>query len=289
MALRRGRRGVSSPDSRPGGCARRRCLCRAVALFALGAGLALGSLQASAFSSSLGPEQVGEWGPLLSWPTQGKHLILMPTNKVLVWPTGTGAYVWNPATGEFTPVPATFGNVHCAGHGTLADGSPIVVGGEEVNSTNGIKVTATFDPVTETWTNRTPMKYARWYPTVTILGDGRVLAVSGRNESGSISTIPEIYDPQTDAWTELTGASRNQPVYPFMYLLPNGEVFDAAPRAATQYLDVSGSGSWSPGPVSGWDNGSGSCCSESGPCTGSGRSSARAAPTPPTRVPASST
>ena len=99
-----------------------------------------------------------------------------------------------------------------------------------MSSTNGIKITATFDPLTETWTNRTPMRYARWYPTVTTLGDGRVLAVSGRNESGSISTISEVYDPQTDTWTELTGASRSQALYLFMYLFANGQVFDAAPR-----------------------------------------------------------
>src|SRR6185369_3207124 len=39
-----------------------------------------------------------------------------------------------------------------------------------------------------------------------------------------IALIPEVYNPKTNVWTALTGASKSVPLYPFMYVLPNGKV-----------------------------------------------------------------
>ena len=33
----------------------------------------------------------------------------------------------------------------------------------------------------------------RWYPTVLTLGDGRVIAVSGRGADGKLDRVPEIF------------------------------------------------------------------------------------------------
>jgi PKD repeat protein len=272
MFCERERRGVLGKPSGFGDRRLRSPRGRLVAVLLAVAGMLVAGLpQTSAGTSSTGSDQIGEWGPILNWPTQGKHLILMPTGKVLVFPVGDKTYVWNPATGEFKFVPATFGDIHCAGHVTLADGDPLVVGGVNVDPFVGIKLNARFDAATETWTVLTPMKYARWYPTVTTLGDGRVLAISGTDEAKAKSAIPEVYDPATDTWTQLTGASRTQPLYPFMYVAPDGRVLDAAPKGANQYLNVAGSGSWSSGPTRPWDNQSGGCCNESGGMYGKGK------------------
>ena len=257
-------------DVRTRGRARRaRFAAIAVALVAVPLGVV--SAVAGAGAAVSGGETVGEWGPIRNWPTQGKHLILLPTNKVLAFPTGNSAYLWDLATDTFTAKPATFGDIHCAGHVTLADGSALVVGGVDVSPFVGIKVNARFDPATESWTELAPMKYARWYPTATTLGDGRVLAASGTDETKSKVRIPEVYDPVTNTWTELTNAGNTQSLYPFMYQLPNGKVYAAAPKGATEYLDVNGAGAWTSGPTSGWDNLSGGCCSESGAMYATGK------------------
>jgi PKD repeat protein len=227
-------------------------------LLGLGAQQSEGTLSADA-------AQAGEWSSVVSWPAMAKHMILLPYDKALIFSTGADVQLWNIASNTFKPVPATFGDLHCAGHVTLADGSAFVVGGQLGSPFVGIKVAATFDPATESWTNRTPMHYARWYPTVTTLPDGRVLATGGTDEGKGKVRIPELYDPATDTWTELPGAAKTQPLYPFMYVDPtSGRLYDAAPAERTEFLDVNGTGSWSPGSLSGWDNQAGGCCSEAG-------------------------
>src|SRR5262249_21684966 len=124
------------------------------------------------------PAQVGQCGPVLNWGVQGKHMVLQPNGKLLVWPTGNDARVWDPATGAFLQTPAPFGDLHCAAQATLADGRTIVAGGVNGDPHIGTHITALFDPATNTWTQGTPMHFARWYGTVTALPDGRVLAAS---------------------------------------------------------------------------------------------------------------
>ena len=93
------------------------------------------------------PSDSGEWGPLLDWGVQAKHMIQLSTGKVLVWSTGDNARVWDPTTGTFTLAPATFGDLHCAGQSTLADGRVIVVGGQNGSPHNGHNITSLFDPI----------------------------------------------------------------------------------------------------------------------------------------------
>ncbi len=193
-----------------------------------------------------------EWGPVLDWGFQGKHAILLPTGDVLVFSTGENARVWDPETGQFTAVPAFFGDLHCAGHATLADGRVIVIGGVDGPPHTGINVTALFDPFTNTWSRGALMLEGRWYPSVTTLADGRVLVTSGDDEHGNRVTVPEVYDPLEDRWTALPGADRDQALYPLMYQLPDGTVMDAGPQASTFLLYRAGSGSWTVGPAPPW-------------------------------------
>ena len=58
------------------------------------------------------------------------------------------------------------------------------------------------------------------------------------------NTLPSIYNPQTDTWTDLPGASRRMPLYPFMFVLPNGKLFDAGPDTTTRTFDLN-TGQWS--------------------------------------------
>ena len=139
-------------------------------------------------------------------------------------------------------------NLFCAGQITIGDGRLLVVGGH-VQAYEGIKDTILFNPQTGTWAQGADMSVARWYPTVTQLPDGRAFVVSGDNitlkEPGmsvpltdASNTLPSIYNPATDAWTDLPQASRRMPLYPFMFLLPNGKLFDAGPDTTTRTFDL---------------------------------------------------
>lgn len=196
------------------------------------------------------PSDTGAWGPIMDWGVQAKHMVMLSTGRVLVWSTGDNARVWDPITGTFTLSPATFGDLHCAGQTALADGRIIVVGGQAGSPHDGTNITALFDPSTETWTRGQDMTDLRWYATATTLPDGRVLATSGDAPGGSRSTVPEVYDPATDTWTRLTTAPRSQGLYPFMFVLPDGRVFEAGSKNATALLSMTGSPSWSAGPTS---------------------------------------
>jgi hypothetical protein len=193
---------------------------------------------------------VGAWEQVNNWGIFGKHMTLMHNGKVLVWPTGEDAFVWDPVTNIKTPVPALFGDLHCAAQTTLADGRVIVLGGVIVSPHDGITVTAIFDPNTNLWTQGTPMHYARWYPTSTTLADGRVLVTSGDMPGDIRADIPEIYDPVANTWTVMPNAVKDLGLYPNMFVLPNGRAFAAGTKTNTYLLDPNNvNATWSNGPT----------------------------------------
>ena len=123
-----------------------------------------------------------------------------------------------------------------------------MVGGHE-QAYEGLADTNLYNPQTGGWTRGADMSVERWYPTVTQLPDGRAFVVSGDNVTlkqpgmsvpltDASNTLPSIYNPETDAWTDLPSASRRMPLYPFMFLLPNGKLFDAGPDTTTRTFDL---------------------------------------------------
>src|SRR5829696_4315579 len=40
----------------------------------------------------------GQWAPVINWQIFGKHMALLPNGKVLAWPTGADAFLWDPIT-----------------------------------------------------------------------------------------------------------------------------------------------------------------------------------------------
>ena len=94
----------------------------------------------------------------------------------------------------------------------------------------GIKDTFEFDPVEERYVRVDPMDKARWYPTLVTLPDGKVLSVSGLDESGEILYGDnEIYDPETKKWSE--APNRYFPTYPALFLTAGGKLFYSGANA----------------------------------------------------------
>src|SRR6266850_3316077 len=186
-------------------------------------------------SSPNDPTIVGQWSAPTTWPLVSVHLNVLPTGKVLAWDNSidhanhlNAAVVWDPITNVFTDVTNPAVNVFCAGQTQLADGKIIVVGGH-IDNDIGINAVTVFDPFTLMWTSKTPMSSARWYPGATTLADGRVLALVGTtNCKDCIAGTPEVYNPATDSWQTLTGAtSAFARYYPHSFVLPDGRVLVA--------------------------------------------------------------
>jgi hypothetical protein len=227
----------------------------------------VGTGPASSPSASVTPTSSGggQWGPLLNWPMTTVHSILMDNGKVLQfdgWQQPEPTEVYNPATQTFATQTAP-DSVFCSGMAELPDGRVMVIGGYGVLSTGnlGIVDTNLFDPATNTWTRVADMHYARWYPDLTELGDGRFVAISGNTtDENHWADTPEVFDPATGQWTALTGVSTSQvheAEYPFSYLLPNGNVFTIGPSADKSFELNVGAKTWTQvGGASGVVNGS---------------------------------
>jgi hypothetical protein len=194
-----------------------------------------------------GPDDIGSWGRVFDLGASAVHSVLMRNGKILLWRFSEHARVYDPADGSITVAPTAIGNFFCGGQVVLPDGRVLVFGGQ-ITLPNGIKQAATFDPVTNAWTQVTSMNYARWYPSGTVLSDGRVLVGNGNNENGAVVDAFEIYDPATNSWSVLSGADRTQPLYSFNFLLPDGKIFESVPKPVTGLLDL-GTHAWSAGPT----------------------------------------
>jgi hypothetical protein len=186
---------------------------------------------------------VGQWTAPANWPLVAIHATLLPTGNVLAWDGADqkgAAFIWNPTTNSFTSKNPP-DNIFCAGHCILPDGRVFVAGGHLANFA-GIPDANIFNSGTNSWSQVRSMSYGRWYPTATMLPDGRVLVVAGDDGCPScVAAVPEIYNPASNTWVQLPGAENALPEYPHLFVLPDGRVLatgsfeEAIP---TQVLDI---------------------------------------------------
>ena len=202
-----------------------------------------------AAQAQTGPSVTGEWGPILSWPLEVTHASLLSNGKVLMWPPyklGDHAHVWDPATNTFTASPKVGYNIFCTGHSHLADGRVLVSGGQLGSVLYGLPYASIYDPATDSWTHLSDMQAPRWYPTNTTLANGDILVTSGQIDPVTgINGLPQVWQAATQTWRDLSSAQLIVPLYPRMFLAPNGKAFYAGESPRTRYLDTTGTGQWS--------------------------------------------
>jgi hypothetical protein len=194
--------------------------------------------------SSVPPSAVatqGSWASPIRTPVVAVHVHLLVNGKVLLWGDIGNAYLWTPG-GGFTSIAKTH-RIYCSGHSYLPDGRILVVGGTSPG-TRGLRLSTIFDPATSRWTRTSSMAQGRYYPTITTLPNGNMLAISGHDTAKVVVTIPEVWNGST--WRRLTTAplSIPNPFYPAMFVAPNGRVFLAGFNQPTRYLNVGGTGQW---------------------------------------------
>jgi hypothetical protein len=133
-----------------------------------------------------------------------------------------GTTVWH-YPGPDTDQPATPVDMFCVGHAFLPDGRLLVAGGtEQYDPFLGLRQSITFDPATLAWTAQPEMAGGRWYPSLLALGDGRVLATAGLDETNMLNIVPEIYRDGV-GWTSLP-PSPHWPMYGHLFLLDDGRI-----------------------------------------------------------------
>ncbi len=182
----------------------------------------------------------GSWSPQFPWPVVAIHLSLLPSGKVLSWGHAGTPQIWDPSTGEFTPVPCP-ALLFCAGHTFLPDGRLLVSGGH-IASDRGIPDITIFSPGAGEWKTSTLMRRGRWYPTATMLANGSVVIMAGRDEASSEVAEPEVWS--SSGVRVLSGASLVLPYYPRTFLAPDGRIYYAGEQQRTRFLNPAGTGSW---------------------------------------------
>jgi hypothetical protein len=182
----------------------------------------------------MAPQQ-GVWRLLeQSSGTLAVHAALLHTGDVLFFAGSSndpdrhnahqyGTTVWHyPDPDSVQPVTPV--DLFCVGHAFLPDGRLLAAGGtEQYDPFLGLRQAITFDPITLTWTPQQEMAGGRWYPSLLALGDGRVLATAGLDETSTLNVVPEIY---TDGagWAQQP-VSPHWPLYGHLFLLADGRMF----------------------------------------------------------------
>ena len=162
------------------------------------------------------------------------HAALLHTGDVLFF-SGSGAdpddhearrfrtRVWHYPSRRFSS-PRTPIDLFCAGQTFLAGGRLLAAGGTgQYGPFRGIRDALVFDPEDRRWIRVRRMLRPRWYPTLTTLGDGRVLSVSGRGAGRTLERMPEIFETG-EGWRRLPSPGLI-PWYPHLFLLASGRIF----------------------------------------------------------------
>ena len=195
----------------------------------------------------------GQWRTLTNQlPINPVHAALLRNGQVLIV-AGSGnvaaetnfqAAVWDPASETF--LTQTLGwDMFCNGMVTLHDGRVLINGGNlQYDPFFGEPRNAVFDPTTGLFTNIENMARGRWYPTVTTLGDGRVMTFSGLLDTGGTNNSVEMYTVGS-GWSQQYPAGWTPPLYPRMHLSTDGRVFYAGSTRSSRFFNPS-NGTWTP-------------------------------------------
>ena len=205
-------------------------------------------------------QTIGQWSTMSqTMPINPIHVALLANGKILVvagsgncppslsgCPSGapygpsnnSGALLFDPVAGTFTQFSVSW-DMFCNAMSLLPDGRAFINGGTiQYDPFQGQLKSSIFDPATNTFTNTSNMAHGRWYPTLTTLGDGRVMTFSGANESSNTNTAVEIYTVGS-GWSTQYIAPFTPDLYPRMHLLPNGKVFASGAQPVSYIFDPS--------------------------------------------------
>jgi hypothetical protein len=136
--------------------------------------------------------------------------------------------VWKYPTPKLT-APKTPIDLFCCGHAFLPGGRLLAAGGtRRYDPFRGIRDALMFDPAKRRWVTARKMDRPRWYPSLVALGDGRVVAVSGRGDTNDMEPMPEVFTYGA-GWAH-AHTRGTLPFYPHLTLLADGRIFYSGGR-----------------------------------------------------------
>jgi galactose oxidase len=211
---------------------------------------------ASAFAQ---PAVQGQWSSVFGTQNVMIHASVLPSGKVLFWSRREAGEGLNPQVctvrildpslvgkpGMITRTANQPGyNLFCSGHTFLPDGRLFVAGGH-FSDAHGVPHASIYDPVGNKWSRIPDMTGGRWYPTATPLGDGSVLVSFGTDANGNNNATQQIWNggASPSSWRSIVTFD-GAPYYPRMHVVSDGRAFMSGPLALTQFLDTSGTGTW---------------------------------------------
>ena len=117
--------------------------------------------------------------------------------------------------------------------------------------TNGRTAVLDMSAPTPAWRETSPMAHGRAYHNLTLLPDGTVLASGGSSRSDGVdltkSVLPaEIWNPDTETWTEVDSLQNGRQYHSTALLLPDGRVLMAGGGAVGGGTDIKNGEIYSP-------------------------------------------
>ena len=117
--------------------------------------------------------------------------------------------------------------------------------------TNGRTAVLDMNAPSPTWRETSPMGHGRAYHNMTLLPDGTVLASGGSSRSDGLdlskSVLPaEIWNPDTETWTEVDALQNGRQYHSTALLLPDGRVLMAGGGAVGGGTDIKNGEIYSP-------------------------------------------
>ena len=183
------------------------------------------------------------------------HSAVLPNSqKVLLWgkTDANQSRIWDASTGLFSmpgnqpaslpgETPAN-SDLWSAAHAFLADGRLLAHGGLTVGATGEPTKSYLYNPASATpWSKTNETIDARFYASTITLADGRILTMHGNGGGAGVSNTIEIYDPAAGTWSapKPMPAAFDYLFYPWVYLLPDGELFVGGPQEIARKFDWS--------------------------------------------------
>jgi YVTN family beta-propeller protein len=220
---------------------------------------------------ALAAPSASTWSALIPLTLVPSSAANLPNGKLLFWssadrftdgaPSGsTYTSLFDPATNTATEtrVTNTGHDMFCTGTTNLPDGRVLANGGKDAGKTS------IYDPVTNTWSTAAAMNIARGYSANTLLPDGSVLTLGGSWSGGLGGKHGELWTA-AGGWRRLTGVPVESTQAPdpqglfradnhmWLFPAPNGQVLQAGPSAAMNWIDTQGNGSITPAGTRGDD------------------------------------
>lgn len=170
-----------------------------------------------------------------------------------------GSFMIEPVSGAIAS-PTSKHHLFCSGHALLPDGRVVIMGGHG----DEVKAIHLFDPATVTIERTDDMPHGRWYPTVTVLADGRAAVMSGSQGTGPVGAhnpvngTVQVFDVTRPAGQRVSGEEHTPSpfsphfpaghqdidLYPWNFVLPDGRLLVHS-RNSTRF--------WHPGTPGHWD------------------------------------